>query len=147
MFLSCPPSQPGVATFHTLEVSDPASRPLPLWSVDQGCGNEEPGVWVERWDNEGVWIGQAAPGGDTRIFIDADGSETAVDSGLPGMTETFQIDGEWEEVSYSPDGTLVVLVGYDSPYTATGTVRVVSSKSGEVVAEMTEHGSEVFALT
>jgi len=147
VFLSCPPSQPGVATFHSLEVSDPASRPLPLASVDQGCGNEEQNVWVERWDNEGVWIGQPAPGDDTRIFIAADGSETAVDSGLPGTTETFQVDGEWEEVSYSPDGTLVVLVGYDGPYSATGTSRVVSSKSGEVVAEMTEPGSEVFAPT
>ncbi len=148
VFLSCPPSQPGVATFHTLEVSDPASRPLPLGSVDQGCGNEEQNVWVERWDNEGVSIGQPAPGDDTRIFIAADGSETTIDSGLPGTIETFQIDGEWEDVSYSPDGTLVALVVDDGPHSATGTIRVFSSKSGEVLTEMTETGSEAtVALT
>jgi hypothetical protein len=145
--LSCPPSQPGVATLHTWEVSDGASRPLHLRSFDQECGDEEENVWVERWDNEGVWIRKDAVGSDTVVLIDADGSETPIDSGLPAAIEPFQIDGEdIEGVSYSPDGALVALVVYLDPFASTGTVRVVNPESGVVLAEVTEPGSVVFAL-
>jgi len=116
-----------------------------LRSFDQGCGDEELNVWVERWDDEGVLIGQAAGSRDTLILIDADGSETQIDSGLPAAIEPFQIDGESiEAVSYSPGGALVALVVYPGPRVAT--VRVVNPESGEVLAEVTEPGSNAFAL-
>ena len=148
-WLSCSRSSPGPAVPTTLDLDDPDAEPIALRTFDLGCvTGRRGGVWLDSWTDEGVAVNEFGRRPTEPITFIA-GASTLTEKPysrflqlLPGIEDEQLI----VNASWSSDGTLVAANVRPNPDELDSVVRVVDTRTGEVVFEAEGQNSGVIPI-
>jgi len=153
-WISCARSESSPSTLYSLDVSDRTAEPVPLRTFDQPCVD---GVWLESWTNDGALVGSLHEERSEQILIGPDGATVPFHAAsqplVAGAEHEYRLAvpglGSEEpvgDVAWTPDGTLVAAIVDEFWDTDAPRLCVMDVETGQQIAEVSEHGSDISAM-
>ena len=154
-WISCARSGSGPSTLSTLDVADQTAAPTSIRTFRQGC---QDGIWLERWNDEGALVSNSTDAGAEQLLIGLDGATVVLDessqfpaessegryrAAVPGLDDTVPV----LDHTVSPGGTFVAAIIEDQWDTAIPKLCIRDAESGALVAEVSEHDSDIITMT
>lgn len=153
-WVSCARSGSGPSFLYALDVSDPTAEPVSIRTFQQDCQN---GIQLETWSDAGALITESTDGRSDQVLIGSDGA--VVDLGQTSLTLTESPDAQFRttvagldddapvvERALSPDGRFVAAIIDDHWDTEIPKLCVMDAESGALVAEVSEHDSDIVTM-
>jgi hypothetical protein len=158
-WLACARSTPGPATLTTVDLTDPASEPVTVSSLPQGCTSDrDEWVVLESWEGEALVVSLPRDRRSEPVLIDVDSGDILAEPDEPVLVENA--DGRYYRsvpgaasdelvvsTAWSPDGRQVA-VNLTPQFDRTASlVRIVDAATGAIVSERDGNGSGVITMT
>ncbi|MGB9358498.1 MAG: hypothetical protein WCC01_08080 [Acidimicrobiia bacterium] len=143
-WISCARSGSGPSTLYALNVADSTASPTSVRAFEQDC---QDGIWLERWSDDGALISTTSDTEFEQILVDPDGATVDADSrrwaSVPGLDD----DAPVVDHAASPDGRFVAAIVDEHWDVEIPKLCVIDAESGALVTEVSEHGSDIVAMT